>query len=548
MAELQRRKQTSELEASLTEFLKSGWRYIDPSPYVPGWHLDAIAEHLEAVTRGEIRRLLINVPPRTSKSSMVSVAWPAWTWCRADDTPLSGPQVQFLFASYAQSLSLRDSVKMRRLVESPWYQKQWGSRFVLTSDQNTKIRFENDRGGYRLATSVGGALTGEGAGIIVCDDPHNAVEMESETVRRATLAWWDESLSTRLNDPKTGAFVVIMQRLHEEDLSGHILSRQEGDWTHLCLPMRFDPSRRCETDIGFTDPRKEDGELLCPERFGEKEVSDLESRLGPFAAAGQLDQAPTPRGGGIIKKEWWQPWTEDHYPACELVIASLDTAYTEKEENDASALTIWGLFRGGGERAAKDYPGLSVPGAAKVRDSGAAKLILMYAWEGRLELHDLVVGVNAVCSRGDLDPDESDRVRQLMKLQHMPRFPVDKLLIEAKASGISVSQELQRLYGGRGEYSVELIDPSIFGDKVARMYAVQPTFSSGLVYAPDRSFADRAIDRVAAFPKSAQKDLADTVSQALRYMRETGLLSLPEEHSRQVSDSLMYRPKPRPLY
>src|SRR6185312_742640 len=160
-------------EESLIGFLKGAWRYIDPAPYVDGWHLEAIAEHLEAVTYGDIRRLIINVPPRHSKSSLVSVAWPVWTWAQGQVGPLSGPQVQFLSASYAQPLSTRDALKSRRLIQSPWFQEKWGNRFTLTGDQNAKMRYENDKGGYRIATSVNGALTGEGGSCIIVDDPLN---------------------------------------------------------------------------------------------------------------------------------------------------------------------------------------------------------------------------------------------------------------------------------------------------------------------------------------------------------------------------------------
>ena len=176
-----------EYENNIHKFLRGGWKYIDFNPYKNGWHLNAIGEHLQAVANGEIRRLVINVPPRTSKSSMVSVAFPAWVWAQREYGPLSGPHVLFLFASYAQTLFIRDSLKTRRLLESPWYRKYWGERYRITSDQNTKVRFDNDKGGYRLATSVDGSLTGEGGSIIIVDDPHNANEVESDLVREGKI-------------------------------------------------------------------------------------------------------------------------------------------------------------------------------------------------------------------------------------------------------------------------------------------------------------------------------------------------------------------------
>lgn len=176
-------------EDSLYRFLEKGWAYIDPAEFVGGWHLEAIAEHLEAVTKGHIKRLLINIPPRMSKSSIVSVAWPAWTWLQRGNGYLEGPQVQFLYASYAESLAVRDSIKTRRLIESPWYQKHWGHRFTLTDDQNTKIKFENNYKGYRFCTSVGGTVTGEGGAILAIDDAHKADEVESDLVRKGVIDW-----------------------------------------------------------------------------------------------------------------------------------------------------------------------------------------------------------------------------------------------------------------------------------------------------------------------------------------------------------------------
>ena len=494
-------------EGSLTEFVRQGWRNIDPAPYVPGWHLDAIAEHLEAVTYGEIRRLIINVPPRTSKSSMTSVAWPAWVWALQSDPrfPLAGPGVQWLFSSYAQTLAIRDSVKCRRLIQSPWYQARWAKRFGLSQDQNAKVRFENDQGGYRLATSVDGSLTGEGGMIVVVDDPHNAVEAESEAVRRSTVDWWDQAMSTRLNDPKIGAYVVIMQRLHEDDLTGHILAREHQDWTHLCLPMEYEADRHCSTSIGWDDPRSQDGDLLCPERFDETAIRRLKSSLGPYGAAGQLQQRPEPKGGGILKREWWQLWEEPTFPACDWIIASLDTAYTEKQENDPSALTIWGVF-------------------ADTNRGGLPAVVLMSAWQERLDISPLVEKVAATCRR----------------------FKVDTLLVEGKASGLSVNQELRRLHSTEG-FSTVIIDPKNL-DKVARAYSVQHVFSEGQVYAPERSWADMVIDQCASFPKAKHDDLVDTTTQALRYLRTAGLLTRSAEQQREMAEAAMHKPQTAPLY
>jgi hypothetical protein len=241
-------------ESSRPQFIRYAWEEVEPgTTFVPGFHLDAICEHLEAVSHGRVRNLLINIPPRHMKSLAVCVFWPVWEW-------ITHPQRRWLFASYASSLSVRDSLKCRRLIESPWFQRRFGDRFQLCGDQNAKDRFDNDRSGCRLATSIGGAATGEGGDRVVVDDPHNVVERESDAARELALTWWDQTMSTRLNDPKTGAKVIVMQRIHERDLSGHVL--EQGGYVHLCLPAEFESARRCITSIGWRDRRSAEGELL----------------------------------------------------------------------------------------------------------------------------------------------------------------------------------------------------------------------------------------------------------------------------------------------
>ena len=285
---------------SLSHFVRHLWSVVEKKPFVGGWHIEMVCLHLEAVSNGSLRRLLINVPPRHTKSLIVSVFWPMWDWLRRPDR-------QFLNASYAQSLSIRDSVKARRIFQSREYQsllRSYRPDLVLVGDQNTKIRYENSESGYRLATSVEGALTGEGGDIITIDDPHNVIEGESEATRQSVLSWWDESMSTRLNDPKSGAYVVIMQRVHQEDLSGHIIAGDDfHEWDHICLPARYEGENRVKSSLGSRDPRTEEGECLCPERFGDKELRRLESRLGSYGTAGQLQQRPSPRGGGLFKTD-----------------------------------------------------------------------------------------------------------------------------------------------------------------------------------------------------------------------------------------------------
>jgi hypothetical protein len=286
--ELYQRRQARK---SLYEFVRQGWAEVEAVPFTDAWHVGALCEHLQAVTTGQISRLLINVPPGLGKSLLTCVFWPAWEWAR-------DPSVRWLFASYDQRLSTRDAVRGRALLARPWYQARCRRRFRLTGDQNQKTYYETDAGGYRLATSVGGHASGEHPDRIVCDDPHNAQQAESDRERRAACGWWDLTMSTR-GAARQARRVVIMQRLHQADLSGHLLA--QGGWVHLCLPMRYEPGRMVATPLGWTDPRRDDGALLCPALFEEATVAQLEKALGSYGSAGQLQQRPVPREGGMFK-------------------------------------------------------------------------------------------------------------------------------------------------------------------------------------------------------------------------------------------------------
>jgi len=328
---LKDREVVEKAETSLREFIPQAWAMADPSKFKGGYHIDALCDHLQAVVNGGIKRLIINIPPRHMKSLAVAVHFPAWTW-------INHPKIRFLFSSYSEKLSMRDSVKCRRILTSGWYRANWGDRFSLAYDQNQKLRYENDKGGYRLATSVDGATTGEGGDIIVVDDPHNVTETESDTKRNAVLDWWDEAMSSRLNDIETGAYIIVMQRVHENDLVGHILAKN-NHWDHLCLPAMFedDHPTPSKTVLDFKDHRK-DGDPLWPDRFSPAALEDLADSMGPYASAGQLQQRPAPREGGMFKSEYFE--IVEHGPVKPMaVVRHWDLAATKKLRNNKPAYT-----------------------------------------------------------------------------------------------------------------------------------------------------------------------------------------------------------------
>jgi predicted phage terminase large subunit-like protein len=321
----------------LASFIRRAWPVIEPSSsYVHGWHIDALAEHLEAVTAGEISRLLINVPPGTMKSLAVGVLWPAWEW-----GPKRLPHYRYVGAAHAQDLAVRDNMRMRRLVKSEWYQALWP--LALAADQDAKLKFENAATGFRAAVTAT-AMTGHRGDRVLYDDPHSVEGALSDVQRNAVLRVFAETVTTRLNSPEGSAIVVIMQRLHEQDLSGYILEQELG-YEHLCLPMEFEPDRRCRTSIGFEDPRQTDGELLFPERFPAEVVERDKQAMGALAAARQYQQRPTPRGGGMFPTDRFV--FVDHAPAADQIESSIrywDKAGTHRASAASNATFTAGVL------------------------------------------------------------------------------------------------------------------------------------------------------------------------------------------------------------
>lgn len=304
---------------SLADFVKLAWPTLEPSQrYVHGWHIDAVCEHLEAVTHGEITRLLINIPPGAMKSMLVNVFWPAWEW-----GPQGNPSMRFIGASHEEGLATRDNLKMRRLIQSEWFQERWPT--ALTGDQNAKTYFENDATGFRLSCAVK-SMTGRRGDRVAWDDPHSVEAAISDAHRETALRVFTETLPTRLNNPDSSAIIVVMQRLHEEDVSGYILANDLG-YEHLMLPMEFEPDRRCVTSLGFVDPRTEPDELLFPARFSRTVVDRDKKVMGTYAAAGQFQQRPAPRSGGFFV---WEKLSIVHaVPELRRVVRYWDKAGTE---------------------------------------------------------------------------------------------------------------------------------------------------------------------------------------------------------------------------
>ena len=314
-------------EKSLKQFIQQAWPIVEQKKkLIWNWHLDVICQHLEVVTNtyvigsglrnrtvGDytytadltlppINYLWINMPPRHMKSLIVSVFWPCWEW-----GPKNLTETRYLCLSYAQPLSTRDSLKRRRIIESKWYQENWGNRFYLVSDQNAKTRYDNDKTGYMIATSILGIGTGEGGSRVIIDDAHNVNEVESDVKRQRTIDAWDDALSTRVDDDTIGAYIGVMQRTHHKDLTGHLIEKYRRkeieQFTHLCLPARYEKDHPFPTisPLPFKDPRTVEGEPLDRNRWPEEKLRIREGRMTAWAKAGQLQQRPAPKGGSIVQ-------------------------------------------------------------------------------------------------------------------------------------------------------------------------------------------------------------------------------------------------------
>lgn len=454
---------------SFASFVKRAWHVLEPSSELKwGWSLDAICEHLEAVHYGEILELLMNVPPGCMKSLLTGVLFPAWEW-----GPKGRPELRFLGTSHKEPLAIRDNLKCRRLIQSRWYQERWP--LVLTSDQNAKTKFENDKTGFREAMPFK-SMTGSRGDRVLLDDPLSVDDAKSETELKSAELTFTESLPTRLNNERS-AKIVIMQRLHERDTSGVILSRDLG-YVHLMLPMEFEPSRRCTTSIGFSDPRTKDGELLFPERFPKAQVDSLKKVMGEYAVAGQFQQRPVPRGGAIFKTEHFKTYSDDP-PAMHWRAIYADTAMKAKQENDWSVFQEWGLGTDG-----RPY--------------------LLGQIRGKWEAPELETAARAFWKSA------------LARPVHV-FGPLRAMKVEDKVSGTGLIQKLQR-------ERIPVVGIQRDKDKVQRANDVTPYLAVNPIMLPeDADWLQGYKDELLSFPRGANDDQVDPTVDAIKDLLAGGV-------------------------
>lgn len=506
-------------EKSLYEFTKQAWHVVEHKPFVGGWYLEGLCEHLEACVNRQIKSLLVNVPPRTLKTTIISVMFPAWVW-------LNRPWEQFLYTAYGSDLSTDASRKTRMVISSPWYQARWGDRFKLLGDQNAKHRFDNDKTGYRMATSVNSMMTGFGGSFNILDDPNNA--SESQSVSDRTNQFLSGSWGTRSNDFHTDIRILAAQRLKEKDASGHILSNDvDREWVRYIVPMEHEGHRRCVTvplpstnGKPWQDPRTKEGELISEERFGGNALKRLKNALGSeYLISAQLQQNPRASEGDIIKKNWFSHWKKPNPPKIIQTIQSWDLALKDGEQNSYSACTTWGLFRD---------------------DNKYYNLILLGMYREKAQYPEL----RAMAKRLYRDYRDDGNIEIKPDRNHTP----DLVIIESKVSGISLLQDFMR-----AGIPVMAFDPTRLGDKIERVRLISHFIEAGRLWLPAkppdygrlRPFADKFVELCSIFPDSESLDVVDTMTQVLHRLKMTGFMTHPDDE--QFLDTSLKSPSV-PLY
>ena len=451
---------------SFRDFVEMSFPVIEPKGrFVPGWHIDCVCDHLQAVVSGEIQDLLINIPPGHMKSMLGSVLLPAWLWTEPltkETRYQAGPETRFMGASYGYDLAVRDSLLTAKLVNSDWYQARWPN--VGVSGANTHTISTIYRG-FRMATSIGGAVTGKHVHYQLIDDPLKAGEGMSAAAREAAWSFIGQTLSTRLLPG--GKRICIMQRLHEDDPAGHML--RDGGWTHLCLPEEYEPKRTFYSPLGWVDPRKQEGDLLWPDFFSARDHDARKKALGSYGTAGQLQQRPAPEEGGVIKRNVFRVYTE--LPAkFDMTWQSWDSALSNTNDPWAG-----GAFGSIGN-----------------------------------DIYLLPGFVNALLT--------FPQAIEAMKLKHEKHKKTESaIVIENKAAGKPAKDTLT-------EWKIpclRMYDPGS-NDKMVRVHAIIPFLESGHFYIPDIKLEPRIeeyITQLISFPNASHDDMVDFTTQAILWWR-----------------------------
>jgi len=451
------------LRADFAGFAHRAFCELNPrASFAMNWHYEAIAAKLTAVYRRRVGRLIINVPPRYLKSHLASVAFPAW--CLGHD-----PSLQMLCVSYAQDLADKLARDCRRIMMSEWYQRLFpGTR--LSSQRQAVPEFETTALGCRLATSVGGVLTGRGADMIIIDDPLKPEEALSQAQRQAANEWFDHTLYSRLNDKRRGGIVLIMHRLHEDDLAGHVQAQEL--WEVVCYPAiaEEDETHLIETPLETRLVTRSRGAALHPEREPLDMLEQIRRTIGEYNFAGQYQQAPAPQGGGMVKAAWFASYLPNERPEpFDRIVQSWDTANKASELSDFSVCTSWGI---------------------KGKD-----LYLLHVLRRRMEYPELKRAVR----------------------EQAQAFAAEVVLIEDKASGTQLIQELV----AEGLHAVTRYQPQ--SDKIMRMHAQTAMIENGFVHLPkEATWLAEYLHELTAFPKGKHDDQVDSTAQMLDWFKRAG--------------------------
>lgn len=474
-----------EAKDSLIDFIKILWPVLEPGrEFKSGWALDCMADHLQAISNGQIKRLLINIPPGCMKSLMTGVFWPAWVW-----GPLGQPHKRFVHWSYSEALTIRDNRKLRNLVTSDIYRRLWGDVFQVNAQQNEKKLFETDKTGFSFASGVGGGGTGHRGDYLRVDDPHKVGEAESDTVREAANQWIAETLTTRVADDES-AVMIVMQRIHERDVSGFILAKELG-FEHLCLPMEYehDHPTQSKTSLHFKDPRTKDGELLWPERFSAEQVEadkkSLQSWGGSYAVAGQFQQRPVARGGGMFKR-MFAKFTDHPIPG-------------------------------------KSVRGWDLAASESVRAAWTVGVKMTIGENGNVYIEDVVRfrGSPAEVKAAILMAAQKDGFGTLISLPQDPG-----------QAGLAQKSEIGKTLSGYNfRFSPET------GSKEIRAVPLAAQWEAGNIYLVRAYWNDDLLNEMESFPAGEFKDQVDAMSRAYAELLRIG------GHEQTISAPSMIRPK-----